>query len=355
MADPLFRPFTLGTYTLRNRLGVAPMTRMSSPGHGIPRQDVLDFLVTRARNGAALVTTEAVVTDYESAQGYPRQARITTQRQIDAWRRVTDTIREAGAVSVMQLFHCGRMAWPEVNPAGRSVAPSAITPRQTNPLTGAPYPVPDVISAFDIEHVIHGFAESARGAIAAGFDGVEIHGAHGYLISQFLSGYSNWREDDYGGSVEARYRFAHEVIAAVRPEVPAERLLYFRISDWGVADPEVSLFESRENWQQVIHLLDDEPLDAISVSTYRYGADAFGTGRTMAALTREATAKPLMICGGIHDRASAEEALRDADIALSAKSILLNPNWVEDVRQGKSLPLRHSDEANVAYTEEPLP
>lgn len=351
----LFSPFKLGSFELRNRIGVAPMTRMSSPGDSIPRQDVLDFLVRRARNGAAVVYTEAIVTDYESAQGYPRQARLLTQRQIDAWRTVTDQIRAAGAVSVMQMFHCGRMAWPEVNPAGRSIAPSPVTPKQDNPLTGEPYPVPDEISRFDIEHVINGFVETAKGAVAAGFDGVEIHGAHGYLISQFLSPYSNKREDDYGGSVEKRYRFAHEVIQAVRPVVPADRLLTFRISDWGVADMDVSLFGTREEWQQVIALLDAEPIDAISVSCYDFAADAFGTGRTMAALTREATAKPIMICGKIYDRSSAERALEDADIVLSAKSMLLNPDWVEEVRAGKDLPLHQSEDANVAYTEEALP
>ncbi|MGD8958442.1 MAG: NADH-dependent flavin oxidoreductase, partial [Desulfobacteraceae bacterium] len=136
--DP-FSPFELKNFRLRNRLGVAPMTRMSSPGDSIPRRDVLDFLVRRAQNGAALVYTEAIVTDYESAQGYPGQARLTSQRQIDAWAPVVAAIRAAGALSVMQMFHCGRMAWPGVNPAGRTIAPSGLTPRQKNPLTGGPY------------------------------------------------------------------------------------------------------------------------------------------------------------------------------------------------------------------------
>ena len=354
-SSPLFTPFTLGRFTLRNRLGVAPMTRMSSPGDSIPRQDVLDFLARRAEKGAAIVYTEAIVTDYESAQGYPGQARLTTQRQIDAWRTVTDRIRAAGAVSVMQMFHCGRMAWPEVNPAGRAIAPSALTPQQANPLTGRPYPVPDVISRFDIEHVIHGFVETARGAVAAGFDGIEIHGAHGYLISQFLSGYSNRRDDDYGGTPERRCRFAREVIRAVRPVVPADRLLLFRISNWGVADPQVSLFASAAEWREVIGLLDGEPLDALSISTYDFRKPAFETDLTVPGLTRQATRLPLLTCGKIFDRASAEEALKDADIVLSAKSLLLNPNWVEDVRAGKELPLYRAEEANIAYTAEPLP
>ena len=353
--DVVFSPFQLKSHRLKNRLGVAPMTRMSSPGDSIPRKDVLDFLVRRATNGAAIVFTEGIATDYESAQGYPRQARVLTQRQIDAWKPITDGIRKEGALSMMQIFHCGRVAWPEVNPAGRIIAPSAVAPKQKNPLTGKPYPVPDEMSLFDIEHVVRGFVETAKGAVAAGFDGVEIHGAHGYLITQFLSTYSNQRTDDYGGSVENRFRFARDIIRAVRPVVPGERLITFRISNWGIADMEVSLFQSKEEWQEMIRLLSAEPVDVISVSTYEYDAKAFGTDKTMAGLAREVTKLPLMVCGKIYDRATCEDALRDADIALSAKSMLLNPNWVEDVRQGKKLPSHKSAEANVAYTETPLP
>lgn len=352
--DKLFSPFAINRFTLKNRIGVAPMTRMSSKADSVPRADVLEFLIRRARKGAAIVYTEAIVTDYESAQGYPGQARLSTQRQIDAWRPVVSAIQKEGAVAVMQMFHCGRMAWPAVNPAGRVIAPSPLTPEQDNPLTGQAYPVPDEMSRFDIEHVINGFVETARGAVEAGFGGIEIHGAHGYLICNFLSSYSNQRTDGYGGSVENRYRLAHEVIQAVRKIVPQDRLLTFRISNWGVADPQVSLFETKDEYQQMIRLLDREPIDAISVSTHGYCDTAFGTRQNMAQITRAVTQLPLMICGKIYDRASADEALEDADIVLSAKSILLNPDWVEDIRAGKELRLHASAEANVAYTDEPL-
>lgn len=355
MADEKsFTPFPIKNFTLRNRLGVAPMTRMSSVVDSVPRQDVLDFLVRRAENGAAVVYTEAIVTDYESSQGYPGQARLTTQRQIDVWAETVEKIHNHGAMAIMQMFHCGRMAWPEINPAGRSVAPSAIAPKQDNPLTGKPYPLPDAMSLFDIKHVINGFVETAKGAIAAGFDGVEIHGAHGYLINQFLSAYSNRREDDYGGSLENRFRFAKETIQAVRTVMPDDRLLLFRVSNWGIADMEVSLFKDADEWQTLIRLLESESVDVISVSTYKFSERVFDTGKTMAAITREVTSLPLMICGQIYDRESVELALQHADIALSAKSILLNPDWIEDVRTGKTLPLYKSDEANVAYTTEPL-
>lgn len=354
-ADQLFTPFVLKNFRLKNRIGVAPMTRMSSPGDSIPRPDVLAFLVRRARNGAAIVYTEAIVTDFESAQGYPGQARLVTQKQIDAWRPVAQAIRAEGALAVMQMFHCGRIAWPEINPARRTIAPSPLIPRDPNPLTGKPYPLPEEMSRFDIGHVILGFVETAKGAVAAGFDGVEIHGAHGYLISQFLSAYSNQRTDAYGGSVANRCRFAQEVIQAVARVIPEDKLLLFRISDWGVVDLDVSLFGTKEEYQEIIARLAREPLDAISVSTYDYQQRAFGTDQNMAQITREATSLPLLICGKIYDRASAAEALQDADLVLSAKSMLLNPNWVEDVRQGKPLPLYKSKDADIAYTETHLP
>jgi 2,4-dienoyl-CoA reductase-like NADH-dependent reductase (Old Yellow Enzyme family) len=355
MKPQLFSPFTIANKTVKNRIGVAPMTRMSAAGDSIPRQDVLAFLKTRAKNGAGLVYTEAIVTDYESAQGYPGQARILNQKQVDAWKDVTDAIRGHGAVSICQVFHCGRMAYEGINPANRVIAPSPVAPMQENPMTGKPYPVPEPMSRFDMDHVITGFVETAKGVVAAGFDGLELHCAHGYLLSQFLSAYSNRRTDAYGGSMENRYRFVHEVIQAVRPVIPEDRLLLVRISNWGIADMDVSLFSGAAEWQQMVQLFSKDPVDAISVSTYDFSHNAFDTGRTMARITREVTNLPLLICGKIHDRRSAESALADADLVLSGKSMLLNPGWVADIQANRELPLYGSDEAGVAYTATPLP
>ncbi len=353
--DKLFQPFKIKNHTIKNRIGVAPMTRMSGDENSIPRKDVLDFLVTRARNGAGIVYTEALVTDYESAQGYPGQARITNEKQIEAWKPVIKEIQAAGSKAVIQFFHCGRMAWPEVNPAHRSIAPSPIAPVQANPLTGKPYPVPEEMSLFDIDHVITGFVESARGAVAAGFDGIEIHGAHGYLISQFLSSHTNQRNDAYGGTVENRFRFAQRIIRAVKAVVPDDVMLLFRISNWGIPDMGVSLFADADEWQKGIEIIDKEGVDAISVSTYDFSEKAFNTDYTMARLTREVTDLPILICGRIYDRKSADAAIADADIALSGKSILLNPDFVNDLKTGKPMSAHSSSDANVAYTKTPLP
>ena len=116
------------------------------------------------------------------------------------------------------------------------------------------------MSLFDIEHVIKGFSETAKGAMAAGFDGVEIHGAHGYLISQFLSSYSNKRTDNYGGSVKNRYRFLHEIIESVKHVISDDRLLTVRVSDWGIAETDVSLFGTHEQFREVIGYLSRNPL-----------------------------------------------------------------------------------------------
>jgi 2,4-dienoyl-CoA reductase-like NADH-dependent reductase (Old Yellow Enzyme family) len=354
MTSLLFSPFTIRNKTLKNRIGVAPMTRMSAAGDSIPREDVLTFLKTRAKNGAGLVYTEAIVTDYESAQGYPGQARILNQNQVDAWKQVTYEIRAHGAVSICQVFHCGRMAYEGINPANRVIAPSPVAPMQENPMTGMPYPVPEPMSRFDMDHVINGFVETAKGVVAAGFDGFELHCAHGYLLSQFLSAYSNRRTDAYGGSMENRYRFVREVIHAVKAVLPDDCLLLVRISNWGIADMEVSLFSDAAEWQQMVTLLSKDPVDAISVSTYDFSQNAFDTGRTMARLTRDVTDLPLLICGKIHDRKSAEQALADADFVLSGKSMLLNPDWVADIEADRDLPLYGSEEAGVAYTTTPL-
>lgn len=355
MKDKLFTSFKIKNHTFSNRIGLAPLTRMSSGEDSIPREDVTKLLISRAKSGVALIYTEAIVTDYESAQGYPGQSRMTSGKQIDAWKKINDEIHGAGSKSIMQMFHCGRMAWPQVNPAHRVIAPSPVAPTQENPLTGKPYPSPDEMTVFDIEHVINGFVETARGAVEAGFDGIEIHGAHGYLLSQFLSNYSNKRRDEYGGSLENRFRIIKEIIKGVNYVTSNDNFVTIRISDWGIADMDVSLMETKDTWQELVTLIDKEEVDALSVSTYKYDTDAYGSGKNFAELTREKTDKPIFFCGGIYDRKTAQDAIESSDMILIGKSLLLNHNWLGDIKEGKELKPFSSDDANIAYTAEPLP
>lgn len=354
MKNKLFSEFKIKNFTLKNRLGLAPLTRTSSDSDSIPREDVTGLLINRAKSGVSVIYTEAIITDNESSQGYPGQSRLLENIQINAWSKVVDAIHDEGSIAIMQMFHCGRMSYVQVNPAGRVIAPSPIAPSQDNPLTGQPYPVPEEMTKVELTKVKKGFVQTALGAVKAGFDGIEIHCAHGYLLSQFLSSYSNKRDDEYGGSLDNRYRFISEVIEAVKDAIPEEKLLTVRISNWGVADMEVSLFKDKKEWQELISLFNKEPIDMISLSTYSYSNKEFGTDQNMAELTREVTEKPLMLCGMIYDRDSAEDALNFSDIILSGKSMLLNPHWFEDISDNKELkPFEYAD-ADVAYTDTPL-
>ena len=352
--DKVFSSYKLKNFTIRNRLGVAPMTRCSASPDSMPRRDVFDFLIRRAEHGAGIVFTEGVVTDFESSQGYPGQSRILTQRLIDAWGEVAVKIKQRGALALMQFFHCGRVSWPGVNPAHRIIAPSAIAHGASNVYTQSPYPVPDAMSKYDIDHVIEGFVESVKGAMQAGYDGIELHGAHGYLINEFLSSHANTRGDDYGGTLENRFRFARELIRASRAVMPADRLLTFRLSNFGTAHLPIFQYPNLDEWQQLIKLFATEPIDVISLSCYNFQEEVYGTDKNLAQVTREVTTLPLMVCGKIHDYATAEAALQHADIALSAKSMLLNPDWVEEVRARKALPLRSSQDAGGAYGKDPI-
>ena len=355
MTHQLLSSFDLSGLALRNRVVLAPMTRSRAGLERMPNELMAKYYAQRA--GAGLLISEATVISLQ-ANGWNQTPGIYTDAQEQGWRMVVDAVHEKQTPIFLQLWHCGRASHSSFFEGGElPVAPSALKIEIDDihtPIGKVPYEVPRALETDEIPSIVEDYRKAAQRAKNAGFDGIEIHGAHGYLISQFLSAYSNQRTDVYGGSWANRYRFAHEVIQAVAGVIPEKRWLIFRISDWGVVDMDVSLFRRKEEYQEIIAQLSQEPLDAISVSTYDYRQRAFGTDQNMATITREKTSLPIMICGGIYDRATAEDALKDADIVLSAKSMLLNPNWIEDVRQGKPLPSYKSAEADIAYTETPL-
>ncbi len=236
----LFEPLTQRSLRLRNRLIVSPMCEYSAVD-GVPNDWHLVHLGSRAVGGAGAVIAEATAV---SAQGRisPQDTGLWNQAQVDAWRPITRFIKAHGAVAGIQLAHAGRKAstlrpWDGQGPvpAGQggwpTVAPSALP-------FDAGWNVPQALDESGIEAVIADFRAAARRALDAGFDLIELHAAHGYLLHQFLSPLSNRRDDRYGGSVEHRSRLTLEVIAAVREVWPAELPLWLRISatDWAPAD-----------------------------------------------------------------------------------------------------------------------
>ncbi|OMD62282.1 alkene reductase [Paenibacillus odorifer] len=219
----------IGNMELPHRLAMAPMTRSRAQKDGTPGE--LSSLYYAQRASMGLIISEGTHPS-DDGQGYLNSPGIYTEKQIEGWKKVTDALHEAGGFMYIQLMHVGRISHPDNTPHHRqAVAPSAIAPgvEMFTAKGMQEIPVPRELSEEDIQNTIADFRRAAAAAIKAGADGVEIHGANGYLINQFISENSNKRIDKYGGSVENRARFAIEVTRAVVEEIGAERT-GFRIS-----------------------------------------------------------------------------------------------------------------------------
>src|SRR3954468_9213030 len=219
----LFSPVTLGELELANRVVMAPLTRMRAGRTGVPNDLVVEHY--RQRAGVGLIVTEGTYPNHES-QAFVGQPGIVTDEQVDGRRRVAGAVHARGGRVVMQVMHGGRVTHPDVNGGRPVVAPSAIA------IDGAghtskgkqPYPVPHALTVDEAQAIVQDFVAASRRAIEAGLDGVEIHGANGYLLQEFLAPSSNVRDDVYGGSPENRARFVIEVVTAVAAEIGAGRV-----------------------------------------------------------------------------------------------------------------------------------
>ena len=221
--EAFWEPTQIGALSLPHRLALAPMTRSRAQADGTPTE--LNALYYAQRASTALVITEGVQPS-DDGQGYLVTPGIYTDEHIAGWRHVTDSVHDAGGWIVIQLMHVGRIAHPDNTPHGRrSVAPSAIAPAgKIFTAEGMlDMPEPRAMSTDEVAQTVQDFRHAAASAIAAGADGVEIHGANGYLVHQFLSTNANRRMDRYGGSIENRIRFAVEVAGAIADEIGADR------------------------------------------------------------------------------------------------------------------------------------
>ncbi len=220
----LFEPLALGPVTLRNRIVMAPMTRARNDDDGCPTDMMATYYGQRA--GAGLIISEATYVS-PMAKGYSRIPGLHTPAQVDAWRKVTDAVHARGGKMFAQLFHMGRAAVPPILPAGAPpVAPSAIAIKGKNYTDFGPidFVVPRALETSEIPAIAAEFGAAATNALAAGFDGVELHAASGYLVHQFLDAAANTREDAYGGAIANRARFALEALDAMIAAVGAARV-----------------------------------------------------------------------------------------------------------------------------------
>ncbi|KAL4947342.1 FMN-linked oxidoreductase [Aspergillus filifer] len=237
----LFTPVKMGSTTLQHRIAMAPLTRLRATPTRIPTPLMKDYYAQRASVPGTLLITEGTLVSHAASGGFPCAPGLWRDDQVRAWKEITDEVHKRGCFIYVQLFAMGRAARADVaEPEGvEIVAPSSIPiPEDERP--GAP--VPRALSLEEIKHFIQDFVIASQNAVAAGFDGVEIHGANGYLLDQFLQENSNHRTDEYGGSIENRSRLLHEVLIQVSEAIGSERV-GLRLSPWSrfqgmrMADP----------------------------------------------------------------------------------------------------------------------
>ena len=223
MSDPLFQPLKAGAFDLPNRIVMAPLTRCRASAGRVPNEMMAEYYTQRAAFG--LILTEATAVTPKGV-GYPDTPGIWSAEQVEGWKQVTRSVHDAGGRILLQLWHVGRISDPMYLDGGLPVAPSAVQPAGHVSLVRPekPFVTPRALEASEIPGVVEEFRKGAENAKAAGFDGVEIHAANGYLIDQFLQDSTNKRTDEYGGSIENRTRFLLEVTDAVISVWGADRV-----------------------------------------------------------------------------------------------------------------------------------
>ncbi|HEY9438130.1 MAG TPA: NADH:flavin oxidoreductase [Streptomyces sp.] len=326
-----------------NRLVVSPMTRVSATADGTPTQEMAGYYEDFARGGFGLVITEGTYTDTVYSQGYLNQPGIVSDRHMAAWREITDRVHACGAPIVLQLMHAGALSQGNRH-RDDTAGPSAVRPLAAKlPEYGGhgPWPEPKAMDTADVETTVRGFATSAVRAREAGFDGVEVHAANGYLLDQFLTDYTNRRTDRYGGPVANRVRLTADVVAAIRDAVGPHwcvgvRLSQTKVNDFtyrwpgGAADAEVIFAALAEAGASYIHVA-SEGRDWIDTARLDGGA-------TITALARRVTGLPVIANGGMHDTAQAARVLTDghADFVSIARGALANPDLPRRLAQGEA-------------------
>ncbi|MFF5440891.1 NADH:flavin oxidoreductase [Streptomyces achromogenes] len=361
-ARVLSRPVRLNGLTVPNRIVMAPMTRKFSPG-GIPGADVRSYYARRAAAGVGLIVTEGTYVGHESAGESGRVPLFHGEEQLAGWAKVAEEVHAAGGAIVPQLWHIGMVRKPGQRPYpdAPAIGPSGL-------VTAGAEPTGKAMTQKDIDDVIGAFARAAADAERIGFDGVEIHGAHGYLLDQFLWAGTNRRTDAYGGDAVARTRFAAEVVAAVREAVSPEFPVMFRYSQWKQQDYTARLAETPGELEAVLTPLAEAGVDVFHASTRRYWQPEFdGSELNLAGWTKKLTGKQVITVGSVGldgdfinafqgesssvkgidnllDRLEADEF----DLVAVGRALLQDPEWAAKVLTDRFDELKSYDASALA-------
>jgi N-ethylmaleimide reductase len=338
----LYTPLTLGRTELKNRVVMAPLTRCRAIGNA---PNALMATYYRQRAGAGLIIAEGT-SPSPNGLGYARMPGLFSAAQVQGWKQITDEVHAAGGKIFVQLMHCGRVSHPANMAEGaRVLAPSTIAApgdMWTDSQGMQPNATPEAMSEADIAATIAEFATAAKNAVAAGFDGVEVHGANGYLIDQFFNTASNQRTDQWGGSVANRIRFAVEVARAVTEAIGADRV-GMRISPYGAfnsmqPDAEMDAMytalvdELNKLGLVYLHIVDHSSMGAPEVSpALKAGLRARFKGRYILSGGYDAT------------RAEADLAAARGDLVAFGRSFIANPDLVARMQSGQPLKAPNPD------------
>ncbi len=355
--SPLLAPADLAGLHLRNRLVMAPMTRQFSPG-GVPGEDVAAYYRRRA-SSLGLLITEGTYVDHPSAGSSDRVPRFFGARALAGWRRVAAGVHAEGGLIFPQLWHLGAQRTP-----GSPPFPDApvISPSGVN---AAGETIGEPASEQDLADIAASFGRAAADARAAGFDGVELHGAHGYLLDQFHWPVSNRRTDRYGGGMAARVRFSAEVVAAVRAAAGPDYPVAFRFSQWKGGHYDAQIAQSADELAAFLTPLADAGVSMFHVSTRRYGRPAFeGSDRTLAGWTRQLSGVPVIAIGSVGVATQfqagpdedAEPSLTLAplvelfrrgefDLVALGRAVLADPEWARKLTDARLAEIRPYDKS----------
>jgi N-ethylmaleimide reductase len=333
MSDRLFTPTTLGSLPLKNRIVMSPLTRSRAIGN-VPNELMARYYAMRA--AAGLIITEGTSPSHNGL-GYARIPGIYSAEQVQGWRRITDGVHQAGGKIFIQLMHTGRVCHRANMPADAKVlAPSAITqPGEiwTDSDGMQPYSACAAMSEAEITQTIAEYAAAARHAMEAGFDGIELHGANGYLIDQFLNTAANQRTDRWGGSIDNRIRFAVEVARACAAAIGADRV-GMRISPYGVFNAMTPDAQMDALYEHLIAELNDVGLVYIHIVDH----SSMGAPEVSAALKAKIRAgfKGKYILSGGYDlaRANADLDADKGDLVAFGRFFISNPDLVHKLREG---------------------
>ncbi|MDP1635573.1 MAG: alkene reductase [Gallionellaceae bacterium] len=336
MTQTLFTPATLGKLQLKNRIVMSPMTRSRATGN-VPNELMAEYYGLRA--AAGLIITEGT-SPSPNGLGYARIPGMYSDAQVKGWKLVTDAVHAKGGRIFVQLMHTGRVSHPANLPVGsRILAPSALAAPGEMWTDGSgmqPYPVPAEMSEDDIAQAIAEYANAARRAIEAGFDGVELHGANGYLIDQFLNTATNQRTDRWGGSVENRIRFAVEVAKATVVAIGADRV-GMRVSPYGVFNGAATDAKMDVMYLKLVEALNELNLAHIHIVDH----SSMGAPEVSPELKAKirASFKGKYILSGGYDaaRANADLDAQKGDLVAFGRPFISNPDLVSKLQSGAAL------------------